>query len=150
MSPKKRSVDQALAEAQQRAKALYAELEELETKAGIADKTKRAREGNLFSLGAVGEECTPDEYFADEYDDLRRHIREAYFAVEDADLRKSLIAKTLKSDKADAEAIAISMRRDIERAQRQLEEARRAADHDPWVRGALLGIILVSGHIPLI
>lgn len=143
MPPTTDSSDDALNEAQGRAKALYDELEALEAQAGIAEKTKRAREGSFIPLGALGDKCTPEEYFANEYDYTRRHIRAAYFEVEDAELRKALIAKTLESDKAADEAIAISTRRDINEARRQLESARRYADRTPWVQ-ALTAIVFVA------
>ncbi len=60
----------------------------LEERASITKKMERAREGRFIPLGAVGDKATPDEYFADEHDSFREKARDAYFSVQDVELRK--------------------------------------------------------------
>lgn len=73
-------------------KLLLEQCAELEKTAGITEKVERAESGRFFPLGLGDDDCSPDEYFADEHDHFREHIRDAYFSVQDSKLRKELIA----------------------------------------------------------
>lgn len=72
-------------------KLLLKKCAELEATAGITDKVDRAESGRFFPLGLGDDDCSPDEYFADEHDHFREHIRDAYFSVQDRKLRMELI-----------------------------------------------------------
>lgn len=72
-------------------KLLLKKCDELEATAGITDKVERAESGRFFPLGLGDDDCSPDEYFADEHDHFREHIRNAYFSVQDRKLRMELI-----------------------------------------------------------
>src|ERR1700682_2686896 len=78
----------------------------LEEKAGITAAMERAREGQFIPMGALGEKCSPAEYFADEHDAVRTKTRDAYFSVSDLALRKELISADRQFDEARAETLA--------------------------------------------
>jgi hypothetical protein len=113
----------------------------LEQHAGIAQAMERAYQGSLFPLGAGdGEDPSPDEYFADESDILRRRMRRAYFSVQDVDLRRKLIALRRKWDKH----FLKSFDADVAKADDELREAKQRALSQPWGKSALCAVGAVA------
>ena len=88
----------------ERRKALLAECEKLEAHAGLAEAMAKAGEGRFIPLGIDGEPCSPDAYFADEFDSFRDQAREAYFSVQDKDARCQLIRARRELDQHLAQA----------------------------------------------
>lgn len=114
--------------------------EQLESQAGIAVAMARAREGRFIPEGASGEQGSPAEHFADEYDHLREGTRDAYFSVTAHALRKELIGLARQEQRG--------LR---QREQQALSEARAAvaaatqrADRVPWLQPALAVVVLVG------
>ena len=113
---------------------------ELEEKAGLAEEVEKAEGGRFFPLGIDGEECSSDEYFADEHDHFREHIREAYFSVQDADMRMELIAARRR---VDAE-LAQQFEREASTAHQAVTRASKGAENLPWGLAALVSVACVS------
>lgn len=114
--------------------------EELEAKAGISKEMVRARDGRLLPLGVMGEDCTSDEYFADEYDYFRSKCRDAYFSVTNLDMRKALIVARCDIERFVAQCLT----HDVAQAQKQLMTAEREALKQPWATAAVVGISCVA------
>ena len=112
----------------------------LEDIAGLTATMERAREGRFIPLGAFGEKATSQEYFADEHDSLRGKTRNAYFSVEDKELRKKLIAANRKV----WDRIGQSNEEDIVVANREVSIATTKAQRQPWGKAALLAIGAVA------
>jgi hypothetical protein len=112
----------------------------LESSAGITEDVERAREGRFIPLGAFGEDVSPDEYFADEYDYIRRKIRDAYFSVKDIELRKELIKLRREIEKYHQE----SYQGDINLAHKEIDKAKLNGRKLPWETAALLGVASVA------
>lgn len=119
---------------------LHTECFALEKEAGIAQPMERAREGRFIPLGALGEDASPDEYFADEFDHFREGARNAYFSVEDANLRKRLIALRQKIDTH----VAKSFDADLEAVQQVVSAARRKTTNQPWELAAFWAVGAVA------
>jgi hypothetical protein len=119
------------------------QLHELEQRAGIAKDADQARQGPLFPLGAFGKNVSPEEYFDDQHDYVRRGIRNLYFGVEDLSLRTQLIGAERNLDEAHR---GISGE-EVRAAERRLAEAEAKADRLPWDLAAVLGAGSVAvGH----
>lgn len=112
----------------------------LEGRAGLAKKVEKAQEGRFFPLGIDGEDCSTDEYFADEHDHFRGHIRDAYFSVPDKELRMELIAARRRVDSE----LAQSFERDASAARQAETVAARKAESQPWGLAALLSASCVA------
>ena len=112
----------------------------LEDEAGLSKAMERAREGRFIPLGALGEKVTPDEYFADEHDHLRRKTRDAYFSVQDLGLRKKLIA----ADRAVDSFRQRTLQEDIVEASRAVSWAKAKTEQLPWTKAALAGVAAVT------
>ena len=112
----------------------------LEVKAGITKAMEQAREGRFIALGAFGEDVSPDEYFADEYDHFRGKARNAYFAVSDAALRGKLIAtqRSLRSLERQ------SYLNDVDAAGRAVSQATAKTRSAPWVKAAAVAISTIA------
>ena len=112
----------------------------LEEQAGLSQAMERAREGRFIPLGAMGEEASPDEYFADERDYFRQKARDAYFSVPDAELRKKLIAAQRKIENH----IMGSYETDIAAANRAVLVATAKTRNEPWVKAAAFAVGAVA------
>ena len=112
----------------------------LEEKAGIADKVEKAEEGRFFPLGIDGEKCSANEYFADEHDHFRKHIRDAYCSVSDADLRLALITARRQVDSE----LANSFERDASAARLAEAIAAQKLQIQPWGLAALVAVGCVA------
>ena len=122
---------------------LQSECRALEEKAGLSQVMERAREGRFIPLGALGEKVTPDEYFADEHDHLRRKTRGAYFSVSELALRKNLIASARKVESCYRQ----SLEEDFIAANRAVLTARAKAQRQPWGKAAIFGVgAVVAGY----
>lgn len=120
-------------DARQIAKALFDELEKLEAQATLTDQIKRAYEGRFIPLGALGDKCSPAEYFADEYDFKRGRIRNAYFGVGDVGQRQRLIRARLQLEQAEE-------RMGAERFRSREKDVRAAKSKSlPWITAGLVG-----------
>ena len=113
---------------------LQSECRALEEKAGLSQIMERAREGRFIPLGALGEKVTPDEYFADEHDHLRRKTRGAYFSGRELALRKNLIASARKVESCYRQ----SLEEDFIAANRAVLTARAKAQRQPWGKAAVM------------
>ena len=111
----------------------------LEEQTGISKAMERAREGRFIPLGALGEDVSSEEYFADEYDHLRQRTRDAYFSVEDVELRRKLIA----ARRAVESNIRQTLEEEIIAANRNIADAAAKVQHLPWNLVALLAIAIV-------
>jgi hypothetical protein len=112
----------------------------LEERAGITKAMERAREGRFIPMGALGDKCTPAEYFADEHDAVRDKTRDAYFSVPDLALRKELISADREIDEAQAEAFAA----DRIAASRALMLAEAKARREPWLNAGIAAVASVG------
>jgi hypothetical protein len=112
----------------------------LEDEAGLTATMKCAREGRFIPLGALGEKVTPEEYFADEHDHLRDKTRNAYFSVENVELRKKLI----KANREIWERVARSDNEDVVVAKREVSIATTKAQKQPWEKAALVAVAVVA------
>lgn len=121
-------------------KRLIEKCQELEAAVGIASVMERARESRLIPLGAIGDPVSPEEYFADEHDYLRRKTRNAYFAVEDIALRNQLIAIERQID-AEMER---EWEAEINSANQEVAVAVSAARVQPWGKAASIAVISVA------
>jgi len=101
---------------------------------------ERAREGRFIPLGALGEKVTPDEYFADEHDYLRRKTRDAYFSVIELALRKKLVAAARKVESRYRQ----SLEEDFIAANRAVLTARAKTQRQPWGKAAIFGVGAVA------
>lgn len=114
--------------------------EALEARADISQAMSRAREGRFIPLGALGEPASSAEYFADEHDYLRSKTRDAYFSVQDLELRKQLIA----AERAVDAEIEKSYAADMSEANQTLLLAQAAADKQPWRTAAVVALGAVA------
>ena len=112
----------------------------LEDKAEITSAMDRAREGIFIALGAMGDEATPEEFFADEYDHFRGRARDAYFSVQNLALRKELIAAQLAVDAH----VMRSFDEDIAVALRAAPAANAKALNPPWTKAARYAVSAVA------
>ena len=112
----------------------------IEEEAGLSETMERAREGRFFPLGAFGEKTSPQEYFADEHDDLRGNTRDAYFPVKDIGLRKKLIT----AQRVVESRLRQSLEEDIIAANREVSIAAAKVQRQPWGKAALLGMGAVA------
>lgn len=119
---------------------LQSEIDALEIKSGLSEAMKRAREGRFIPLGALGENVTPAEYFADEHDHLRSRTRDAYFSVADIEIRKKLIG----ADRRLESLTRRSLEEDVIAANRIVSAAAVTEKNQPWGKAALLGGALVA------
>lgn len=117
-------------------KRLQEECIALEDQAGITQAMERAREGRFIPVGAMGEEASPEEYFADEHDHFREKARDAYFSVEDLALRKRLIAIQRKIERQ----VRRSFEADVVAANRAVNAAKAKASQQPWTTAALFAV----------
>src|SRR5262249_48674857 len=96
--------------------------------------------------GALGDEIpefTSEQnnalYFDDEHDDMRRKVRDLYFAVENVELRKQLIAKVREMD-----ANLVGIKREwVEETKRDLATAQRKESQLPSTQAAFTGVLSV-------
>lgn len=112
----------------------------LEEEAGISKAMERAREGRFIPLGAIGEEASPDEYFADEHDYFRDKARDAYFSVQELALRKKLIAAQRKIDNH----VMRSFEADIAAANHAVSIATAKMQNQPWTKAAAIAVGAVA------
>lgn len=112
----------------------------LEEEAGISKAMERAREGRFIPLGAMGEEASPDEYFADEHDHFRDKARDAYFSVQDVELRKKLITAQRKIDSY----VMRSFEADIAAANQAVSSATAKMQNQPWTKAAVFAVGAVA------
>jgi hypothetical protein len=106
----------------------------LESQAGITQAMERAREGRFIPLGAMGDEASPEEYFADEHDHLRDKTRDAYFSVANEALRKQLIATQRNIEKEGRR----SLEADVVAANHAVGTAKAKLMQQPWSTAALV------------
>ncbi len=116
------------------------ELERLEQQAGISQAMQVARAGRAPPAAALGEHATPQEYVAQDYDRRRGATRDAYFSVDDIQLRKQLIRLSREIDSRHR----LSTNQQVEQAQRESSIAALKISRRPWSKAALLGIALVA------
>ena len=116
------------------------DLRALEDEGGLTAIMERAREGRFIPLGAFGEKTTPQEYFADEHDHLRDKTRDAYFPVENIELRKKLIAAQREVESR----LRRSLEEKIVRVNREIAVATAKAQQQPWAKAALVGVGAVA------
>ena len=121
-------------------KALLDQCAALEERAGITKQVQKAEEGRFIPLGIDGEDCSSDEYFADEHDHFREHIRDAYFSVPDRELRMALIAARRRVDSE----LAQSFERDASAARHVEASAAQKAETRPWGLAAVLSLASVA------
>lgn len=121
-------------------KRLQQECRDLEDEAGISIAMTRAREGRVIPLGAMGEDASPDEYFADENDYFREKARDAYFSVQDLKLRKRLIAVQRKIDSH----ILRSFDAEIASAKHAASIATAKIHNQPWTKAAIFSVSAVA------
>jgi hypothetical protein len=121
-------------------KRLQEECLALEEQAGLSQAMERAREGRFIPLGAMGEEASPDEYFADEHDHFRDKARDAYFSVQEVALRKKLIAAQRKIESH----IRQSFEADIAAANRAVSVAKARTRNQPWTKAAVIAVGAVA------
>lgn len=119
---------------------LEAECSALEEEAEITAQMERAREGRLIPLGAFGEDTTPDAYFADEFDHFRERARDAYFSVEDVDLRRKLITIRRRIDAH----ISRAFEADMEVARQTVSAARSKSLNQPWGAAGFWAVATVA------
>lgn len=112
----------------------------LEEDADISKAMERAREGRFIPLGAMGEEASPDEYFADEHDHFRDKARDAYFSVQDVELRKKLIAAQRKIDSH----VMHTFEADIASANHAVSIAKAKMQNQPWTKAAVFSVGAVA------
>lgn len=116
------------------------ELERLEQQAGISQTMKQARAGRNLPPRSLGEHATPQEYVANDYDQRRGATRNTYFSVDDAQLRKQLIALSRKIDSSHRQ----STDEQIDTARREISLANSQVKRRPWGKATLLGVALVA------
>lgn len=121
-------------------KALLDQCAALEEGAGITKKVQKAEDGRFIPLGIGGENCSSDEYFADEHDHFREQIRDAYFSVPDRELRMALIAARRRVDSE----LAQSFERDASAARRAEASTAQKAEIRPWGLAAVLSLASVA------
>ena len=112
----------------------------LEEEAGISKAMERAREGRFIPLGAMGEDASPDEYFADEHDHFHDKARDAYFSVQEVELRKKLIASQRKIDSH----VMRSFEADIAAANHAISIATAKMQNQPWAKVAVFAVGAVA------
>jgi len=113
-------------------RALFKELQDLEVKAGIAEKADNARSGPRLPLHYDSDapflsarwKAEDEEERQDKQDYIRRAIRSLYFSVPDLDLRKQLIQK--ERELTDNERYTFLT--DVPTAQAELNQAKAGAD----------------------
>lgn len=120
-------------------KLLLKKCAELEAKAGITDKVEKAESGRFFPLGSDGDDFSPDEYFADEHDYFRAHIRNAYFSIQDSRLRMELIAarRLVESE------LEQSFEREANIARREEKSALLKEIINNWSKATVISIMAV-------
>lgn len=118
----------------ERHKALLAECERLEAHAGLADAMSKASEGRFIPLGIDGEPCSPDAYFADEFDSFREQARKAYFSVDDKDTRCHLIRARRRLDQHLVEV----RDNDLTALRSEEHKAVAALSQQPWTTAAII------------
>jgi hypothetical protein len=121
-------------------KLLLSQCADLEATAGITELIQKAQEGRLFPLGIDGQDCTSDEYFADEHDYFRKHLRDAYFSVSDPELRISLIAAYQRVESE----IERSFKRDVLAARRAELLVVQNEDATPWWLASVFSVVSVA------
>ncbi len=112
----------------------------LEYEAGISKAMERAREGRFIPLGAMGEDASPSEYFADEHDHFRGKARDAYFSVQDLEFRKRLIAAQRKIEGH----IMRSLEAEIAVANHAVLIATAKTHKQPWTKAAVFALGTVA------
>lgn len=124
------------------AEELEAELEDLESQAGITRETERAREGRLF--GGLDDSETLDEYDDREWDYLKRGIRAAYFSMSDSELRERLISTQRKIEDNHLKGVddeILKLQQEVRTAERKQENVYS------WGSAAVIGGVCVYlGH----
>ncbi len=113
-------------------------LERLEQQAGITQAMQRAHADTGRPARTLGEQATPRDYVAEDYDQRRVATRDAYFSVDDVVYRKQLIHLSRSIDSRHRQ----STNDQIEAAQNEITIARLA--RRPWGQAALLGLALVA------
>jgi hypothetical protein len=121
---------------QQSLEKLGAELRALEDRAGIAEKVADVQLGPKFP----DLDATPREYFDTTEDYARRKIRNLYFGVGDASLRKELIAKYRECDLAYTALVG----RQVGQAQNGLAKARQRVHSLPWLKAGCVAAACVA------
>jgi hypothetical protein len=101
---------------------------------------ERAREGRFIPLDAMGEKASPDEYFADEHDYFRGKTRDAYFSVQDVELRERLIAAQRKIEGH----VLRSFEADIAAASHAVSIATAKTQDQPWTKAAVFAVGAVA------
>lgn len=141
------SVSAKLSEVRELAKACHRELVELETRAGIADAAEKLRtEPPHYHLVYDAAEPYSDaqreaERAEEAFHQQRttRRIRDLYFAVQDAELRKELIAK----DREEGTLALRYWQQELSDAAAKLDTARSTQKHW-WVWASVWGISLLA------
>ena len=121
-------------------KSLLEQCAAIEEKAGLAAAVEKAEAGRFFPLGIDGEDCSSDEYFADEHDHFREKIRDAYFSVSDPELRMALISARRRVDSE----LAQSFDREASAARQAEAAAAQKSENQPWWLAASLAVACVA------
>lgn len=112
----------------------------LEAEAGISQVMERAHEGRFMPLGVTGEEVSLDEYFADQHDDFRERARDAYFSVQDVELRKKLIVARRNIDTH----IMQSLKTKTLAANNEVSITMEKTKKEPWITAAIIAVCTVA------
>ncbi|MDQ3184958.1 MAG: hypothetical protein M3Q16_00525 [Pseudomonadota bacterium] len=108
----------------------------LEEQAGLLPAMKIAREGHFIPLSGIGEQASSDEYYADKHDYFRDKTRDAYFSVQDVELRKKLIAAQRGIDAY----IIRSFETDIAVVIDAVSVATAKTRNQPWMKAAVIAV----------
>jgi hypothetical protein len=136
-----------LNEARNRTKACHQELVELETRAGIADAAEKLRTEPphyhlVYDAAEPYSDAQREAERAEEafhHQRTTRRIRDLYFAVQDAELRKELIAK----DREEGTFALRYWQQELSDAAAKLDTARSTQKHW-WVWASVWGISLLA------
>jgi hypothetical protein len=131
-------------EQMQRAKQLKDELEQLEGVVGITPEAAEKAWGLAFWPYGISGDKRPELtdaqnttlYFDNEHDDKARRVRNLYFGVADADVRRKLITKVLELD----DLRDRSCREHVDDAKRTLWQVQQKEGDLGWLAAASWGI----------
>ena len=141
------SVSAKLSEVREQAKACHQELVELETRAGIADAAEelRTKPPSYHLVYDAAEPYSDAQREAEQAEEVfhqqrtTRRIRDLYFATQDAELRKELIAK----DREEGTLALRYWQQELSDAAAKLDTA-RSMRKDWWVWASAWGIALLA------
>jgi hypothetical protein len=104
----------------------------------------RASEGRFIPLGSLGENASPDEYWADQYDYFDGHLRELYFPYP-----KQSFVKILSRREGRLTAISRVRLSKSSKQRRDLSENELRLKQKPWGKAGLIATgSLVLGYGP--